>query len=134
MAQNTDERIIDLRNMAQRHGYGMIIAFAVSVRRARAAVVSGEYEICSYGASVALCGVAAHLAEELGEMVDSGRWPAGTPLRRAGRSEMNALASALQSIADGPPTCRPAQTGNDDMDMVYNLQATAKAALKELQR
>jgi hypothetical protein len=45
--------------------------------------------------------------------------------------EVERLRAALAAIAEGRPTSRPAATGNADLDMAYNLQATAVAALKE---
>ena len=45
--------------------------------------------------------------------------------------EVERLRAELKAIADGQPTRCPASTGQDDLDMAYNLQATAIAALKE---
>lgn len=38
---------------------------------------------------------------------------------------------ALAVIADSQPTARPARTGNADLDLAYNLAATAREALVE---
>lgn len=45
--------------------------------------------------------------------------------------EVERLRATLKAVADGQPTRCPAGTGQDDLDMAYNLQATAIAALKE---
>lgn len=45
--------------------------------------------------------------------------------------EITRLRESLWAIANNRPTVTPAQTGNDDVDMAYNLQATALEALKE---
>lgn len=45
-------------------------------------------------------------------------------------TEVERLRASLAAIAEGRPTNRPAATGNDDLDIAYNLQATAVAALK----